>query len=106
MTVCLVDVTQFCNCLTTERVFKYIGYKDRKRLSRVNVKFSSHIQFFFIYNILGNVPPLTVSLEWVDFDEVDSVLVAVVMTFRGSLWVGARLLEQKRCGHKYQDINY
>lgn len=66
-------------------------------------KTEKHIHFFS-YHSLGK--PLTVCLRWVgsDLDEVDSVLV-VVMIFNGRSRAAARLLEQERCGHNYQDID-
>ena len=58
-----------------------------------------------IYNIRGNVEPLTVCLRLVggDLDEADGFLVVVVMMFRGRSLAGARLLEQERCERKNQE---
>lgn len=74
-------------------------------MHRLRINFCSRIQFH-ILNIVGKASPLTIRLVYAggDLGEVDIVLEAVVMMFRGRSRVA--LLEQKCCRDNSHNFNY
>lgn len=74
-------------------------------MHRLRINFCSRIQFY-ILNAVGKASPLTIRLMYGggDLGEVDTVLEAVVMMFRGRSQVA--LPEQKRCGDNSHNVSY